>query len=366
MASFNPQIKVEINEILPDGSDLPFEIDFFEGADQNNHDRNRPPVVNVSTNSTIGATQNIAYITISNSPYIEKFRRDPQAELEKIKGKKLRIRVWAWFDDNGSTAQGAKPFYQPIFVGDSLDGFSVSSSGINDSAIQIQAQGHAWLSTSGKWKKTWEPLTNYLTICEEIMAYFVEEKGQGQESSGDFPWFVVDDFPERLFKKELESPLTINRNPMELLNDICRDLDYVWGVHNNVPYIIAREHVPQQGLFLIGINNQGFDDKAEVNSETGMIGIITYGTNGFSFQHNYDRNLFIGRVVEVSDEPQTGERGTFVAGRIRSVNASANNYTGHKFSIECDYLTEYNPNAPLDSKVVLPIRRADNSGLRST
>ena len=365
MASYNPQLFVEINEIFPDGSDLPFEVDFFGGADQNHHSENKPPVINCNITNSLGATQNTLFLTITNSPYIEEFRRDPQAQLERIKGKKLRIRVWAWYDDNSSLTRTAQPLYQPVFVGDALEGFSVSADGINDASIIIQAQGHAWLSTSGKLKRTWEPGFSYKTIAEEIMLYFIEERGQGQETNSTFPHFVVDDLDLKLEEKLLESPLTINRNPMEVLNDICRDLDFVWGIHNNIPYIVSRNRPSQFDKLLISPFNQISDQKAECNSETGMTSIISYGTIGFSYSHNYDRNIFPGRVVEASDEPQTGERGTFVAGRVNSVNTTINNYTGHSMRIECDYLTEYNPLTPLDSIAVLPERRADNSGLRS-
>jgi len=366
MSSYNPQLFVQIHEILPDGTDLPFEVDFFGGADQNHHAANKPPMINCSITNSLGATQNTMFLTISNSPYIEEFRRDPQAQLERTKGKKLRVRVWAWYDDNESTARSAQPLYQPVFVGDALEGFSVPSDGVNDASIEIQAQGHAWLSTSGKWKNTWLPETSYKTIAEEIMLFFIEERGQGQETNSTFPHFVVDDLDLKLEEKLLESPFTINRNPMEVLNDICRDLDFVWGIHNNIPYIVSRDRPSQFDKLLISPFNQISEEKAEINFETGMDGNnISYGTTGFSFAHNYDRNIFPGRVVEASDEPQTGERGTFVAGRVNSVSTTLNNYAGHTMSIECDYLTEYNPGAPLDSKVVLPERRADNSGLRS-
>jgi len=364
MANYNPQIKVEINEILPDGSDIPFAVDFFEGADQNYHAANKPIHISCRTTNSLGGGQNSASISIRNPLYLEKFRKDPQAELAKFKGKKLRVRIWAWYDDNGTTALGAQPFNQPVFVGDALEGFSVSSQGVNETSIEIQAQGHAWLATSGKMRKTWEPGVTYLQICEEIMLEFIENRGQGQEDNGQFPHFVVDDFPGRLEGKILESPLTINRNPMELLNDICRDLDYVWGVHNNIPYIVSRERPSRFDKLLVGAVNQFENRVAIISGFTSMSGLINYGTDTFSFSHNFDHNLFIGRVVEVNDEPQTGERGTLVAGRVNQITGSFDNRLGHNMLLDCSYLTNYTRLAPLDSFVVLPERRADNSGLR--
>lgn len=365
MTSYNPQIKLEINEILEDGADVPFNVDFLGGSDTSHSDTNKPLQINCTINNSLGSSQNTCAITITNSLYLEEFRRDPQAQLEKIKGKKLRVRCWGYFDDNNQTASTAMPFVQPAFVGDALEGFDITSSGVNDANLTINAQGHAWLATSGKYRKTWEIGQNYLEIVDEIMGEITFNRGQGQELSTDRPWFIIDDFDLKLEEKELESPLTVNRNPIETLNDICRDLDMVWGVHNNIPYILSRDRASQSDKFLIGLNNQGLENKAVVNYETGLLSIIDYGTDGFSFTHNYDRNLFIGRVVEVSDEPQTGERDTFIAGRIRSVSTTLDNYTGNTMTVQCDYLTDYNPGRPLQAKVVLPERRADNSGLRS-
>lgn len=365
MFSYNPQLRVEINEILPDGSDLPFQVDFLDGSPQNFTINEQPIHINCSINNTLGASQNTATITISNTSYIEDFRSDPQAEIAKLAGKRLRVRIWAWYDNNIGLQSNPQPFFQPVYVGDIIDGFAVRSRGINDSSVQFKAQGHGWLATSGKLKTRFAAGSNYLDVVTSIMTYFIEERGQGQENNGSAPQFIIDDSIKSLEGKILTSSLSINRNPMETLNDISRDLDYTWGVHNNIPYMLPKAKASSKDSLLIADANLALESVARCSFETGMKGVINYSSDGFSFNHNYDRNIFIGRTIQASDEPQTGGRNTFVAGRVDSCATILDNKSGHSMSVDCSYLKEYNPADPFGATVSLPERRADNSGLRS-
>ena len=379
MQKYNPQIEVQINEILPDGSDIPFEVDFFSGEDKNHHAGNRPINIAANVTNSLGGTQNFCSLTISNPLYIETFRKNPQAEINKFKGKKLRIRVWAWYDDNGVTTKGPQPFDPPVFVGDALNGFTISADDINDAQIQIQAQGHSWLASSGKYKKTWEGGQTYLDVVNDIMLEIVENRGQGQELDGSAPRFIVDDFLEQLVGKELPLSFTVNRNPIEVLNDICRELDYVWGVHNNIPYIVSRKHPFQPDFY--PTNSAMPEEYSPIDYQTGLISNISYGIDNFTFRSLHDRELFIGRVVTVTDAPQTNPGGTIVngivvappqgadntavPGRITEISSVFDNQRGHSMNCTCSYLVNFTKDAPTEAEVVLPERRANNSGLRA-
>lgn len=372
MVAYNPQMMVQLNEILPDGSDIPFEVDFLEGmprgelglGDLTHHSANKPLKVTARIRSDIGGTMNTCSLSINNPLYIETFRKNPQAELNKFKGKKFRLRVWAWYDDNSSLTPIPPAQIWPVFVGDVLDGFNISAQGVNDVEIVINSQGHSWLAGSGKYRKTWKGGTDYFVIVNEIMDEIVNARGQGQETDGSAPQFFVDDFDGKLAGKVLPSSFSVNRNPVEVLNDICRELDMVWGVHNNIPYIVSRDRPFQMDKLPISRENVLREEAVEVNYKTGLISNISYGISGFSFSHNFDKQLFIGRMVEASDEPQTGDGSTFVAGRITSVGAVIDNYDGNVISCNCSYV-DYNEDSPTKSKVILPEKRQDNSGLRN-
>ncbi len=366
MTAYNPQLRFELSEITPEGLDVPFAVDFLEGLDPNYHAGNAPLHVTANISSSIGGTQNTASVVINNTPYIETFRRNPQAELAKFQGKKLRLRIWAWYHDNGTTAKSAQPNYPPVFVGDMLEGFTIGAKGINDSALRFTAQGHAWFAGSGKYRMTWPAKTNYLTIVQDIGTYIVGIKQQGKETQQSAPHVVIDDFDEKLLKKELDASFSVHRNPMEVLNDICKQTDMVCGFHNNIPYIVSKDRPFQKPWLPIGLEHNPTAASVDVSGDTGMLSLINYGMLNFGFTHNYDPELYIGRVVTAFDEPQIGIQSTYVAGRISAIDIALDNVNGHRCEVNCSYLKEFDPLAPTESKVVLPEKRADNNGLKAT
>jgi len=364
---YNPQLRVQFTEILDDGSETEFDLDLFGGlSDLRNSGTNKPLHVTASVQKALGGAQDAATLLIHNSPYIETFRQNPQAELERFRGKKLRMRIWAWWDDNEATDPGPEPQTVVVFVGDVLDGFDIISTGITDSAIQVQGLSHSWLVSSGKYQNVWLPETDYFTICIETLEEIVTTRNQGREELGFEQFYIVDDSLERLKDKVLESPYAVNSNPLEVLNKICKEFDYTFGINGNIPYILPKSKPFAAGLLPVDPSNSITAQSIDVSFETGMSSLINYGMYEFSFSHAFTHDFIVGRVVTAFDEPQVNVSSTFVAGRISELSIQLDNMEGHSVETHCQYLYNFNPLSPTEADVTLPEKRADNSGLRNT
>lgn len=357
---YNPQIEIDFSLINDDGSESDMTINLFDGpagdySQLRHHEGWDPLKVDINVNKSLGGTQDRARITIHNTPYIEKFYLDYQAELEKIRIQKWRVRIWAWYSDNLTLTP--RPAMPPSFVGDITEDFSVVPEDITDASIQLECMGHGWLSRSGKMKKTWVAGTTYREIVQDLFENMLS-KGYGREQRGDTPKYVIK--ADARLGKTLKRGFSKNRNPCEVMNDICRELDFVWGIHNNIPYITPRDKAFNT-LLEDYPTSSALPPTALTNShETGMSSLINFGKYSYSLSSLYDSGFMPGRYINTRQDPQINI-GVFtgsVDGRINEISANLSNYgEGHQIDITCQYVK--------GRDVILPPKRADNSGLRN-
>lgn len=364
MPAYNPQLDLEFTVLNDDGTESPMTIDLFTGldgvsyADLNHHDEWKPLNVECSVSKSLGGTQDQATITIHNTPYIEIFRKDYRAELNKIRNQKWRVRIYAWYDDNGTVAQSPRPTMAPVFVGDITEDFNVVSSGINDTSLQFQALGHGWLARSGKMKKTWAATSTYLNVVTDLFDYMINVKKYGRETIGATPKYVI--LPDARLNKTRKRGFSIDRNPIETMNDICRDIDFVWGIHNNIPYILPRDK--SFGILTDYPSSVTLPSTAIVIREnTGATSLANYSKYTFGFSSQYSEGILIGRYVQLRESDQVKSNGfgyIGIGGRLNEMEISLSNYgSGHQMDANASYFD--------GGDVVLPPKRADNSGLRN-
>ena len=363
----NPQIEVEFSVINPDGTESDMNIKLWEDMngisyfDTKHSPEWRPLEVNASIIKTLGGAPDQSAITLHNLPWIELFRRDPVAELAKFRDESWRVRIWAWHDDNGSTSQSNKPNIPPVFVGDITEDFGIQSGDTIDSALQVQATAYGWLVNSGKMRETWQAGTTYKQIFNDILQFIIS-KGYGRETRTATPRYVIKN--DSRMNKTLKRKFNVNRNPVEILNDLTRDIDATWGIHNNIPYVIMRDS------YFGSVNGEEYptqtgltDDYYVLNYESGLSSLINYSKHEFSINAKFSNQLLIGQAVAVDESPQTsggllGVGTGLLFGRFNEINHQLNNYgDGHQSSITLSYLS--------GDDVVLPAQRADNSGLNS-
>ena len=354
---YNPQLKLEFSLLNDDGNESDMTIDLFQGidgydsSDLNYHAGNKPIAVECNIQKSLGGGQQTADIVIHNSPYIETFRNNYKGELEKIRNQKWRVRIYAWYDDNGSVTQSPRPSDPPVFVGDITEDFVVTSSGINDTSLQLQATGHGWLANSGKMKQTWQAGTTYLEIVNDLFDYMLNEKNYGRETRASTPKKVILNTGE--LNNTFKRGFSINRNPCEVMNDICRDLDCVWGINNNIPYIMLRSN-----YFLNAeapIESQPTEFNYFVDGR-GMTSLVNFSKYTFSFSALWFNNFIVGGTVSQTEAPQVNSQ-DLVLGRINEISIKLDNFNGHTTDLTCSYHLGA-------GQVVLPPKRADNSGLR--
>ena len=359
----NPQIELEFSVINDDGSESDMTVDLFTGiggtsyANTRHSDAWKPLEINANITKTLGGTPDQASITIHNLPWIEVFRRDPIAELAKFRDQSWRVRIWAWYDDNSDINQTTRPNIPPVFVGDITEDFAVNSSDITDSSLQLQATGYGWLSNSGKMRKTWQAGTTYAAIFGDIFQYF-KAKGYGRELRGVAAKSVINSDPR--MSKSLKRKLTINRNPVETMNDLTRDIDATWGIHNNIPYVLMRDDY-------FNVVTNGYPSQQEppitfyvLNHEAGTNSLIQYNKHTFNLRAKLSAEQRVGLSVGVEESPQIESVafGNRVKGRFDELNFSLSNYgDGHQANMKLRYMAGIT--------VILPAQRSDNSGLNN-
>ena len=337
---YNPHIDLEFRVLNDDGSEGAT-VNLTGNQNLNYYVGNKPITIECNVNKSLAAQQQTADIIIHNSPFIEAFRDNYQAVVSSIRTQKWRVRIWAWFSN--STAPTARPA-EPVFIGDIIEDFEITSSSINDSAIRVQALGHGWLMNTGKYKDSWERGTNYLTIVNDLMTYISVDKkyGNGQ--------FVVQD-NGRLASTTIKRGFTVNRNPAESLNDICRRFDFLWGVNNLIPYMLPRDGSFSAAEF--PISSTVSNPNVFVNDE--LISLINYSKYTFGYASLWQDNLIIGSIIGETQLPQIFN-GDINFGRINDLNiALSNTGDGHTVDVTCAYY---------DGAVAIPPKREDNSGLR--
>ena len=359
----NPQIEVEFSVINPDGTESDMTVELWKSIDGTDYFNTRhdvdwkPLAIDASVIKTLGGAPDQATITLHNLPWIEIFRRDPVAELAKFRDESWRVRIWAWHDDNNSAPQTVRPNVPPVFVGDITEDFGVQSSDIVDSSVQLQATAYGWLSNSGKMKKTWQAGTTYLTMFNDLLAYILS-KGYGHELRGSAPKSVIK--TDARMNKVLKKKFSMHRNPIETLNDLTRDIDATWGIHNNIPYVIMRD--AWFNVFTDDYPSQSAPPTTFYvqNFESGLNSLINYNKHTFSLAAKLSAEQRIGLLVGNEESPQIEEVAFSdrINGRFDEINHSLSNYgNGHQSDMTFRYYD--------GGKIILPTQRADNSGLNS-
>ena len=328
--NYLPQMRFDFCEIDKDGQELPTTA-LTEARlmlSPLNSSTNNPLTVSVEVNKTLGSLNDNASVTIQNSPIIEEFRRDYEAVLADLKDKYFRVRIWAWYQAEGQPP----PAMSPVFVGDIVNSFGVKSQGLNDSSFQFVASTGGWLAKTNKYKKTYEKVS-YLDVVTDLFDEILA-RGYGNEAFGGAKKHVICDPEEKLKTKEVVKPLNVDRNPISTLNDICSDMDMVWGMHLNHPYIIDR--AVQFGNECM--RPQDVDsDKVELDYKSGLRSMIDYGVYDFGFSSLINNDLILGNAVIVDQSPQVSVNNP-VYGRINEISYSLSTKKGHKCSLTCAYL----------------------------
>jgi len=363
MSLYNPQLAVEFTILSEDGSErqeedfitfLSSEINGQQFNDYNFHARNKPLGVEVDINKGLGSTQNTCNLTFYNHLLIEQIRKNPDLIVSSISENFYRVRVWAWHDDNSSSTSTARPNIPPVFVGDVIDGFTVEDLDTVDSSIRIQAHSHSWLSTIGKMKKTWEPGTNYLLIMQDLLQ-FILDKNYGVETLGNAPVYVIEDETSGILEaKLLLRSKSININPLEEINEICRELDMLWGIENNIPYVLLRANFFRNNFLNQTPINEG---DSIYSSETSKIKLNSYGLFEFNASSIWQNSFVLGTVHAQVDIGSIDPSVTSNAiGRLDSLSISlSNGQKGHTTNLQYSWLGD-------DDKVRLPRRRGNTTG----
>ncbi len=338
---YNPQLKIELVKLTPEGDEEPIDVQIIP-ADLSHHSGNKPPRCQVNIQKALGSVQQQCTITLHNAPIIEEIRRDFAAFIPKIRDEFWRVKVWAWW---ANSPDKTEPDSSPVFVGDISDDFQVQSSGTNDSSLTLTAHGHNYLMRSGKYRKTYPPETSYREIVDDIFAYFVDEKKYG-------PKVVIQDFNGVLEKEKLTRSESVNQNPVEELNNICGDLDFVWGVDAKTLYMLKRDE-----YFLNDLTVDYNKITAAIIYKSGTTSLLGFGKYTFGFETLFDTELSLGKLVAISEYPQFGVPFGNIYGRVNELSYQLDNYSGHKMSVSCQFSLG-------DDFVDLPPRKDDSSGQR--
>jgi len=367
MALYNPQIELEFTVIGQDGFETGDEtfLTLLSSNDEKGllndykyHDRNKPIAVEANINKSFTSLNSTASIKIYNHLFVEYFKQYPNTFFDDLENNYHRVRIWAWHDDNGSSAATSRPNIPPVFVGDILQGINIQPLSTSDSVINIQAESNSWLMTSGKMRKTWDAGTNYGTIVQDLMQEIID-RGYGVETRGQTPRYVIE--PNTLIKlqaKQLIRSKSITNNPVEELNEICRDFDSVWGIENNVPFYCNRDEYFQPNQ----VNSTQLNTANRfLWSESSKIGLTSIGIRDFQCSAVWQNEFILGTSYLSSDEGMFNQNGNEIFGfdgRLDTANISLNNVNtaGHT----CDMVFGYVDNE--SNKVRLPQRRLDASG----
>lgn len=365
---YNPQIEIQLNRLDVDGKEVFDQNDPICNLssknpagdvlnDYNYHSTNKPIRVNCDISKNIGSENDSAAIALHNHPLFEQLRENPASILNAIENSFYRLRVWAWHDDNDSLVQQPRPNIPPAFVGDVYEGFGFQSNEVTDSVITIQALSHGWLANSDKMRQTWPEGTEYLKIVEDIFAFIVNDRGYGIESIGAAPKSVIEGLETagRLSAKKLVKPFTIDRNPTETLNDICRELDMDWGIDNNIPYILNRNYY----FATNELNSQPVNPFNTIYDETSKTGLTSYGLYNFSSSMIYDAGVVLGNLYRLLDSPQINTNAG-IEGKLKSQSIKLSNVDGHNSQMEFDVYDI------VSDKVKLPRRRRDEKSRSTT
>jgi len=351
---YNPQVDIEITRLAADGSEQQITDNFTSIADQdfNFHSTNKPLDFKASINKRLGSEQDTCTVTIQNPQFLEDLRQNPTSFVENIRDNFYRIRVWAWHDDNNQVSNTVRPNIPPVWVGDILDGFSSGSTSTTDSQLTIESSSHSWLATSGKMRRTWAMGTTYDVIMNDILDWFLNERGYGKETIGGTAKKVITGVENGLLaSKATKKAFTINRNPIEVANDLCREFDLMFGFHCNIPYVLARSnYFLVNELNDISVGNEG----VLIDRQTGKIGISDFSSYSINCSSIFNQYHIIGSLATISDAPQID--GGLALGRIDSTQITlANGSDGHVSGISCSYVGS-------DGNIVLPRRRNNSSG----
>lgn len=342
---YNPQLKIELFKLLPDGSEAPMDVDLIP-EDIQNYKGNKPILVECQINKELGSAQQTATVTLHNAPIIEEIRTDYFAYLQRIREQNWRIKIWAWWSDSPDRTE---PAYSPVFVGDIYDDVSVNSSSVNDSALVLRANSHEFIMRSGKYRTEFPAGTSYLDIVNNIFSYFKNELNYVDHK------IVIQDMNDLLGGKAVEKPFVINRNPTENLNDICRELDMVWGVDSEAFYIIHRKEAFLEDQ-LPKIIKDG--NLTATVFRTGMKSLVNFSKYQFSFSNLWDNAFSLGKILGVSERQQINvDQPTPIGGRINNLSIILNNYVGHSCNLTCQYIDFEG-----DGLVIIPPQRQDFSG----
>lgn len=343
---YNPQIKIELKKLETDGSESDMDVQIIPD-DIQVHEGNKPILVECNINKALGSGQQTAIVTLHNAPIIEEIRSNYFSYIETIRNQNWRVYIWAWWAD--SRAKTDAP-YSPIFIGDIYEDVNVQPQSTNDATITLRANSHDYIMRSGPYKKEYAAETTYREIVDDVFAYFRDQLQAVNR-------LVIQDFEGLLDQKKVIRPFVINRNPTETLNDICRELDMVWGVDSKTMYFLKRDDF----IFTERLmeNPKGNAD-VRIASASGLTSLVNFSKYQFSFSALWDNVYEIGRGIGVEEFPQINVNSDPpIAGRINSLSINLDNYSGHTTDVICQYF-----NFAGDPRVILPPQRQDFSGRR--
>lgn len=340
---YNPQIKIEMFKLSPEGEELPMDVEIIP-PDIQRYQGYKPILVECQISKELGAAQDTAVITLHNAPIIEEIRSNYFAYLQKIRDQNWRIKIWAWWSDSPDKTE---PEYSPIFIGDIYDDVNVQSSSVNDSSMTLRANSHEFIMRSGKYRTEFPPETTRREIVDDVFEYFgtlgYDKKIVIQDKNG-----ILDEGIEK-------RRYVINRNPTEVLNDICRHHDFVWGVDSGTLYMLHRKEVFLKEQLPLIVKEKDFT--ATVYT-TGMTSLVNFSKYQFSFSNLWDNAFSLGKIVAVAELPQINIFQEIpIAGRINRMDIQLSNYQGHSCNLTCQYYDFEG-----SEEVILPPQRQDFSG----
>lgn len=328
--NYLPQLRFEFCELDKDGQETLSAVLTEQRLMMNprNKPNNHPLNVSIRVDKALGSLNDHCSVRIDNSPIIEEFRQDYESVLSELRDKYFRVRIWAWYQSDGQP----EPEMSPVFVGDIVNSFGVRSQGLTDSSFQFTASAGGWLAKSQKYKKTYAADT-YLELVKDLLDQ-INLRGYGNELIGSAKRFVIFDPQFKLSGKAVVKPVNIDRNPIAVLDDICSDMDMVWGIHLNHPYIIDR--AAQFG----GLGEWPQDvinGEVNLNYKSGLTSMLDYGVYDFGFNSLANNDLVLGSAVLVDQSPQINANNP-VYGRINEMSYDLSNKSGHKCGVTCAYL----------------------------
>src|SRR6056300_451820 len=284
----NGNIHIELWDLDDDHNEVALRDDVI--PDLRRYQVNTPCRCEVSISETFNSSQDTADITIYNAPIIDQLAADPAPIYEDLRATRKKIKIWQYWPDNDA-------FYAPVdrelvYVGDLDPDIKANPKG-SDIELKIRANSHRRLIRKGrdemkplKWR---EGVHTYQDVVTEVLESLnLTFKMQGYQISD----------PDGKLIKPVKRIYQPQKNATEILNDICRTFDCVWGVTKDTLYFSDRRHLLE--------DNMTFYDTPQMVSvdTTGKIGLTSFGALEFTARNLSDAEAGIGRRLYYADTPK--------------------------------------------------------------